>query len=138
MTATTLDRNTKARPGLIRSFPLAAATTIPGGVMVALNASGLLVNAATSTTLKCVGVTERRYDNSAGAASAINGEAHRGVYGPFANSASGDQIALADVGSDCYLVDNQTVAKTSGSSTRSIAGKVHDVTTEGVWVNFTQ
>lgn len=42
----------------------------------------------------------------------------------FGNSASTDLIAAAQVGSDCYLVDDQTVAKTSATSTRSIAGRV--------------
>lgn len=137
MAATTTDRNTRQRSGLIRSLPLAAATKIPAGVIAALNSSGLLVNGATSTTLKSVGVTQATLDNSAGLASAISGEVHTGVYGPFGNSAAGDAIALADVGSDCFIVDNQTVAKTNGGSTRSVAGKVFDVTAEGVWVLFT-
>lgn len=47
-----------------------------------------------------------------------------------------DAIALADIGSDCYIVDDQTVAKTSGSATRSVAGKIFDVDAAGVWVNF--
>jgi hypothetical protein len=42
----------------------------------------------------------------------------------YANSASTDQIVAATVGSDCYLVDDQTVAKTSATSTRSVAGRV--------------
>lgn len=138
MTATTLDRNTNSRNGKTRAFPVAAATLIPSGVIACLNASNLLVNGATSTTQVCVGVPPRRIDNSAGAASAVNGECERGVFGPFGNSASTDQITLADVGNDCYIVDNQTVAKTNGSSTRSVAGKVHDVTSAGVYINFTK
>ena len=54
----------------------------------------------------------------------------------FGNSASGDLIAIADIGNDCYIVDDQTVAKTNGTNTRSVAGKVHDVDAEGVWVTF--
>lgn len=42
----------------------------------------------------------------------------------FANSASADLIAAAQIGSDCYLVDDQTVAKTSNSAARTIAGRV--------------
>lgn len=138
MTATTQDRNTNERPGHLRAFGVAAATVIPGGAIACLNASGLLVNGATSTTLVCVGVPARRIDNATGAAGAVQGEVKRGVFGPFANSAAADQIALADVGNDCYIVDNQTVAKTNGSNTRSVAGKVHDVTAAGVYINFTK
>lgn len=136
MAAATADRNTRQRAGHSRSIPVAAATKIPAGVMACVNASNLLVNGATSTTLKCVGVTNATVDNSAGAASAINGEVYTGIWGPLANSSAGDQIALADVGADCYIVDNQTVAKTTASNTRSVAGKVFDVTAEGVWVDF--
>ena len=35
-----------------------------------------------------------------------------------------------------YLVDNQTVAKTNGTNTRSAAGVVRGVDAEGVWVQF--
>jgi hypothetical protein len=43
---------------------------------------------------------------------------------------------LADVGKQCYLVDDQTVAKTDGTNTRSPAGFVRDVDADGVWVEF--
>jgi hypothetical protein len=33
-------------------------------------------------------------------------------------------------------VDDQTVAKTDGSTTRSVAGIVRGVDTDGVWVEF--
>lgn len=136
MTATTLDRNTRGRRGRDRAFGLAAGAVIPAGVIACLDASGNLVNGATSTTLKCVGAAKARYDNTGGAAGAVKGETENGVWGPFANSTSTDQIGLADVGNDCYIVDNQTVAKTNGGATRSVAGKVYDVDAEGVWVNF--
>ena len=136
MTAATVDRNTRHRPGLRRSIAVAAATKLPYGVIACVNASGLLVNGSTSATLKTVGIAASAIDNSAGADSAIAGEVDRGVWGPFANSAAGDQIVLADVTSDCYVVDNQTVAKTNGGGTRSVAGKVYDVTPEGVWIDF--
>lgn len=135
MTATTIDRATQRRDAAQFEFAMAAATTIPAGVITCLNASGLAVNGATSTTLKCVGVSEAKADNSAGAASAKNVRTRRGCF-KFANSASGDLIALADVGADCYIVDNQTVAKTNGSNTRSVAGKIRDVDADGVWVEF--
>lgn len=136
MAATTQDRNTRQRAGHSRYLPLAAATKIPAGVIACLSATGLLTNGATSTTLKTVGVPNATLDNSAGSASALSGEVFLGVWGPFGNSAAGDQITLAAVGSDCYIVDNQTVALTNGTGTRSVAGKVFDVTAEGVWVEF--
>jgi hypothetical protein len=138
MAAATKDRDTQQRAGQGRAFPVAASTVLFAGVIACVNASGQLVNGATATTLKCVGVTRARIDNGAGAAGAVQGEAWGGVYGPFDNSASTDQIARADIGADCWIVDNQTVAKTNGTNTRSVAGKVWDVDADGrVWVNFT-
>jgi hypothetical protein len=57
----------------------------------------------------------------------------RGVL-QFANSASTDLVTRADIGKSAYMVDDQTVAKTSGSNTRSVAGIIRDVDAQGVWV----
>ena len=54
----------------------------------------------------------------------------------LANSAGADEITAADIGKVCYIVDNQTVAKTDGTATRSPAGIVDDVDDAGVWVNI--
>lgn len=136
MAATTVDRKTRQRIGGRRGFPMAAATSIPLGVLACLNSAGYLVNASTSATLKCVGVPIQAALNNPGSAGDVVGEVDKGVFGPFANSASGDQITLADVGSLCYLVDNQTLAKTHNTNARSPAGIVDDVTSEGVWVEI--
>ncbi|PYG27849.1 hypothetical protein C8N36_114125 [Pelagimonas varians] len=54
-----------------------------------------------------------------------------------ANAAAVDEITSADVGSVCFAVDDQTVAKTDGSSTRSPAGIVDVVDLNGnIWVRF--
>jgi hypothetical protein len=137
MTAATSDRDTRESTGRSRGFPLAAATKIYGGTLACLDASGNLVKGATSTTLKCVGVAQQTFDNSVGAGGAIIGEVKVGVFGPFANSASTDALASTDIGSDCYIVDDSTVAKTSGANTRSLAvGKVWFVDAAGVWLKF--
>ena len=135
MTALTQDRSTRRRDGEQVEPPVAAATRIWGGAIVAINAAGFAVPGATSTTLKAVGVSEHRADNTTGAAGAIRVRCRKGPH-RFANSAAGDAIGLADVGSDCFIVDDQTVAKTNGTNTRSVAGKVFDVDADGVWVDF--
>jgi hypothetical protein len=35
-----------------------------------------------------------------------------------------------------FIVDDETVAKTNGSSTRSVAGICRGVDAQGVWVEF--
>lgn len=136
MTAATQDRDTREMNGRLRAFPLEAAAKVFGGTLACLNAAGNMVKGITSAALKCVGVAQQTYDNTAGAAGAITGEVKAGVHGPFANSASTDLITAADIGNDCYIVDDSTVAKTSNAGTRSIAAKVWTVDASGVWLKF--
>lgn len=134
MSATTSERNTKRRAGVQFSYP-AAASAVLAGTIVVINASGYAEAASTATGKVAVGVAEESVDNSDGSAGDLNVPVRRGVFA-FANSADTDELTLADVGSTCYLVDNQTVAKTDGTSTRSEAGTVRDVNDDGVWVEF--
>lgn len=135
MAALSADRNTPIRTAEDFEFPVAASTLIYAGSLVCINASSLATKGAVATTLKAVGIATERADNSAGAAGAIRVKVRRGCF-RFANSSAGDLIALADVGADCYIVDDQTVAKTNGGSTRSVAGKIRDVDADGVWVQI--
>ncbi len=135
MSALTADRNTPRRDGLELSLGVAATTKIYGGSIVCRNASGYAVPGSTATTLKALGIAQELVDNSAGAAGDKSIRVRKGTY-RFGNSASTDAITDADIGNDCYIVDDQTVAKTDGTSTRSVAGKVHDVDADGVWVTF--
>lgn len=131
----TSDRDTVRRPDGDYEYPMEANTIGYAGAIACINATGRLTRGATATTLKSVGVFSARADNSTGAAGVIKGKVRRGTF-RFNNSASTDQITLADVGSTCYVVDDNTVAKTSGSNTRSAAGVVADVDADGVWVRF--
>jgi hypothetical protein len=135
MTALTAGRNTPSRSGDISEIGVAAATKIYQGSLVAVNASDFGVPGSTATTLIGLGRAEEEADNSDGAAGDIKVRVGRGIY-RFGNSAGADEIAASDIGSDCYIVDDQTVALTDGTSTRSVAGKIHDVDALGVWVKF--
>ncbi len=136
MTALATDRNTPIRDSKEFSLPVKGATKLYAGALVAIDtANGYLTKGAASTTLKAVGVVQELADNSAGADGAINAKVRRGLF-RFANSASADLIARTEIGSSCYIVDDQTVAKTNGSSTRSVAGVVRDVDSTGVWVEI--
>ncbi|MDP3875855.1 MAG: hypothetical protein Q8Q50_02630 [Methylobacter sp.] len=130
------DRHTPARSGQQFTYPLAAALVYAGSIGV-INASGYLTKGATATGLKCVGRISGQVDNSAGNAGDVTGNVENGVF-QWANSAAGDAITLAEVGTVCYIVDDQTVAKTSGGGTRSPAGIIEDVDSGGVWVRMGQ
>ncbi|BBT16232.1 hypothetical protein WP8S17C03_22810 [Metapseudomonas otitidis] len=133
--ALTKDRNTSRRDGVQYNDPLAANAKIYAGSIVCLDASGNAVPGSTATTLKVRGLAQEQVDNTGGAAGAKRIETRRGVF-QLANSASTDLITRAEIGSQCYIVDDQTVAKTSATNTRSVAGVVRDVDDGGVWVEI--
>lgn len=135
MTATTAERNTPCRAAAELSFPIAADTVVLKGTIVVLDTSGNAEPGATATGKKSVGVARESVDNTGGAAGALDVPIARGCF-RFFNSATTDEITDADYGADCYIVDNQTVAKTSGTNTRSVAGVVRGVDAAGVWVEF--
>jgi hypothetical protein len=112
-----------------------AAVKILAGTIVMLNAAGNATGGATATGQIADGVAMETIDNSGGAAGALKIRVEKGVF-CFENSTSTDAITKAEIGDTCYIVDNQTVAKTDGSATRSAAGKIVDVDAEGVWVDF--
>lgn len=135
MAALTQERDTKRRTGSLISLNAAAAKKYFAGALVARDANGRATPGAVATTLLGIGRVAETIDNSAGADDAVTVPIERGIF-RFANSASADLIATADIGNDCYIVDDQTVAKTDGTSTRSVAGKVHDVDALGVWIDL--
>lgn len=135
MTALAQDRNTLRRNGEQIEPPVAANARIYGGSIVAINSSGYAVRASADATLKTAGVAEHRADNTGGANGDIRVRLRKSVH-QFGNSSAGDAITLADIGATCYVVDDQTVAKTNSSNTRPAAGKVFDVDADGVWVDF--
>jgi len=135
MTALATDRNTPRIDGDLFDYPVLAAAKIFAGAIVVLDAAGWAKPAVTATGLVPVGRAEKLADNTGGANGAITVTARRGVF-RYANSAAGDQITQAEIGDTCYLVDDQTVAKTDGTATRSAAGKVEHVDTVGVWVRI--
>ena len=134
MAALSKDKDTVLRDGVLFHFPVAAATTIFAGGLVVLNA-GEAEPGSVATGLIAVGRAEEQADNSAGAAGDIKVPVRRGLF-RFENSAAADEITLAEVGTTCYIVDDQTVAKTNGGATRSAAGIVRDVDALGVWVEI--
>lgn len=136
MTALTADRDTASRSGLLFSYPAKSGVRFYVGAIAAIDAAtGFATKGAPSTTLKGAGIVQEQIDNTAGADGAVNVTIRRGQW-RVANSAGTDQLTLKDVGSTAYIVDDQTVAKTDGGGTRSIAGTVVDVESAGVWVAF--
>lgn len=113
---------------MAHSFPVSASTTVYKGSAVVLNA-GYLEPASVATGLVAVGVATEHVVNG-GADGAVSCACLQGIW-KFANSASADAIAQDDVGATCYFVDDNTVALTDGSSSRSVAGTIYSVDSDG-------
>ncbi len=135
MAALTADRNTVSRSGDVLHMEVAAGKILYQGALVAVDANGYATAGATATTIRGIGRAEAYVDNSGGADGNKIVAVSKGVFA-YENSSAADEITKADIGKDCYIVDDQTVAKTDGTGTRSIAGTVFDVNSHGVWVKF--
>lgn len=137
MAALTAERRTNKRPGDRLNKPVLAAATCFGGGMAALDSGdeGLAQPASIATGLVVVGKFVETVDNALGADGDLSAEIETGVF-LWENSAAADLIAADDIGSLCYAVDDQTVALTSATATRSVAGRIFDVEADGrVWVD---
>ena len=134
MTALTNDRNTFRKDGDRRQDPVKAATKLYAGGIVCLDATGYAVPGATSTTLTARGVAYEQADNGAGLDGDITVESQVGTY-CFVNDGT-DTVDRTHIGGTAYIVDDQTVAATDGTGTRSALGKIIDVDARGVWVEI--
>lgn len=107
-----------------------------GGIVV-VKADGFAYVGVTGTSQKIPGVCAFDLDTTGLADGAKDVLLTGGTIGVFENSASADLIAEDDILKRCYLVDDETVALTDGGSTRSDAGLIFDVDSDGrVTVQF--
>lgn len=132
--ALTSDCNTKSRPGDCFSYPVLTGVTIYAGALVVLDANGYARPGVAATGLTAVGRAEERVVN-AGTSGSVSILVRNGVY-RYENSTAADEITQAEVGDNCYIVDDETLAKTDATGTRSVAGMVVAVDSDGVWVRL--
>lgn len=131
MSAATAARNTDARPGDLVYLPLAAATVIYKGTIVARDAAGRAVPASDTAGLRVVGRAEETVDNSAGLADALSINILLGCY-KLDNSGTA-AVDADDIGKMAVVEDDQTVAETSTNLV--CAGRITGVDSDGVWVD---
>lgn len=139
MAALTAARNTPSRAtsfGDRWDFPAAAAETIFQGSLVAFDSTAGVISGITSLTVRGLGRAEFDVDNSGGAKGDKTVVVRTGIFAFATATGGGDDIAADDIGKVCYIVDDQTVALTNGAATRSVAGTIADVDSDGVWVSF--
>lgn len=135
MAALTAPRSTPARAPHVREPRVKAGAKIFAGALAAIDANGLGVPAGAVASLRVIGRADDTFDNTAGADGDIRARISAGCF-RFDNAAAGDLIGLKDIGQPCYAVDDHTVALTSASAARPVAGTIFDVDELGVWVKI--
>lgn len=139
MAAMTLERKTRklSEQTVVNLLhqPMKGKTKILLGAIAVLDA-GFVAPARAATGLIALGIAEETVDNTDGADGAIFAPIRQGTFQCF-NSGGTETITQTDVGKDCFLVDDQTVAKTDDTGKRSRAGKIVQVDPTGlVWVQL--
>jgi hypothetical protein len=132
--------------------PIADNVKIYVGGMVGVNSAGLAVRGGDATCVTVLGKADvpylpqppsqntspnTVYDNtySGHAASSLQVVVRTGVF-KWTNGTSADAITQADVGQDCYAIDDQTVGRVP-STGRPRAGKVVLIDADGgIWVSM--
>lgn len=132
MAALTQDRDTPFREDKLYEHPVAAGAVIYFGALIVLNSSGYAEPATTATGKKGLGRADAAVSNAAGANGAVSVPVRRGCF-RFANDGN---VTRAHIDGSAYAVDDQTVAPTDGTSTRSAVGTIRDVDALGVWVEI--
>ena len=136
MAALSADRETKRKDGEILELPVAGSTKIYKGSLVALNTSGYAVPGADTASFIFAGVAMEQADNSG---SATNGAETVRVYrkGIFSFAASG--MAITNVGTAVFIVDDQTVGLAATTTNDIACGKIADFeSATEVWVDIDQ
>ena len=128
MAALSANRDTREVVGALVSLTVEDATTIYAGALVAVNASGKAVPASDASGLKVIGRAEHQTGEK------LPLLVKRGVF-LYANK-DNDLLTVADIGSYCYVADDQTVQATVNSN-GIVAGLVRGVTADGVYVDTT-
>src|SRR5688572_6338665 len=114
------------------SVPVTAATKVYAGSIASV-LSGYLLPAAATANHRVMGIAMVQGDNTAGAAGAVGVQVMTGVF-KVDNDAT-NPVVQADVGKPCYVIDDHTV-RTTGAATPIVAGIVHRLESDGVWVDF--
>lgn len=125
------DRNTHKKQAAIIVIAVAAGANIFAGALVVANASGYAAAGSTASDLTYLGRADEHVDNTAGINGAKSVKISRLQAFKFKNDGS---ITQAHIGKPSYIVDDETVAATNGSATRSAAGTIIEIDSDGVWI----
>lgn len=132
MTAATAERLTPSYGSDGRTYSLGVngGSKCLKGCIAMRDVEGYARPGVATSTFVAIGVFEATYDNTNG----NDGDLTAQITSGMKKLANGDTIADADVPCIVYVVDNQTVAKSSAGGTRPVAGVAVQVDSDGVRV----
>lgn len=132
MSALTANRDTKASdayPMTQRRREIASGATLYLGSIMAQNSAGKAVPASDTAGLVVLGRCEKISGDD------VYATARSGLY-KFANGSSSEALAVTDLNSLVYVVDDQTVGKVGGTN-HIKAGVLREIDADGgVWVEL--
>ncbi len=134
MTALSKGRTVKSIAGILSSHPVKADAVIHQGAIIVLDSTGYAKPAITATGLIPVGIARESVDATDLASGAVSVECET-MIAACANLGA-DAVTFTEIGKLVYLVDDQTVAKTDGTGTRSVAGTARKIEGGLVFVDF--
>lgn len=137
-------RKVQERGARQHGHPVLAGAVIHAGALVVLAAGWAApgrtgvgadnaAKAADAATLQVVGIAEESVIGGA-ANGDVRVKTRAGCF--LFNNLSTDAVTRADIGKPCFVVDDETVARTSPNNTRARAGIVDDLEDAGVWVRI--
>lgn len=133
-TPLTKDRNTPHKAMTRRqAYPVAAATIIYKGALVALNAAGDAIPAINTAGFIVVGIADHQVDNSGGAAGDLSVVCMRGSFS--LNGEGGDLPTAALLGRPVYAASDNEVEATAGAGA-VIAGILEEIDGAEYWVSI--
>jgi len=130
MAALAASRRVEEIEARIRELPVKATVECFQGAIAVMD-SAVVKPGVSAASLRTVGIFERYAKGGAGDGD-VKVTVRRGTF-KFKNHGS-NTVTAAHIASDCYVEDDQTVG--SLATSKSVAGKVFAVDTDGVWVTI--
>lgn len=117
-------------------LPLTNLESVEKGELACIDTStGLVVKGQVSLTLRPIGYFES--DATGDGATEVRIRLFREIrLHKWDNDDGGTPVVVADIGSLCYILDDRTVSGSTGGATRTAAGRVWAVASDGVLVEM--
>lgn len=130
---------TEMRCGTLMLVALALSTLVLQGTFAVVDASGYAISSEDVGGVDqiCLGIWDHSAENTGAAGDVVACVRRKQQF--LVRNSSTDPVTQAEFGSPIYIEDNQTIAKTDGTGTRSLGGRFMGFDVENpefVWVEI--